>query len=346
MSGEESMHEYQDNGSPGVPGFAKRFVQAHLSTNLSHMPEGQLDFLPIPGIKPMLGMVIEAMGSWTSLRSVRVGTMTKPGYPTPRDQCAMIKNVVHVSLPLRQATGFLFDVRDLEELGFGLGDLIMLNLPLNPTGTVAKREWLMDVCEYCAEKGIRVFNDAAYAILVHTNNATTLADVAISIPKLDWAEAFSASKAGNNTGWRIGAMVGTPEFIGDIKRIKGNTDSGFAAPMAAGILHLYEKNYDDIRNVRTQYASRLTLLAEILTSAGMKLAVRPEAGFFVLFERPKRAFGQDITDAEGFNNLMIKRTGIVGVPFEPYIRYAVCTTDIEAVQEKILLAFKAAEVSY
>ena len=29
MSGDESMHEYQDNGSPGVPGFAERVVHLH-----------------------------------------------------------------------------------------------------------------------------------------------------------------------------------------------------------------------------------------------------------------------------------------------------------------------------
>lgn len=34
MSEAESMHEYQDNGSPGVPDFARRFVQAHLNFSL------------------------------------------------------------------------------------------------------------------------------------------------------------------------------------------------------------------------------------------------------------------------------------------------------------------------
>ena len=35
MSAEESMWEYQDNGSPGVLDFSRRFVQAHVKTSFS-----------------------------------------------------------------------------------------------------------------------------------------------------------------------------------------------------------------------------------------------------------------------------------------------------------------------
>ncbi len=85
MSEQESMHEYQDNGSPGVPNFAKRFVQAHLKRNLDG---ANVDFLPIPGIKPMLGLIPLACGA--AQKRIRVGTTTKPGYPTPADWCGYL----------------------------------------------------------------------------------------------------------------------------------------------------------------------------------------------------------------------------------------------------------------
>jgi len=34
MSDKETMHEYQDNGSPGIPDFARRFIQAHFDFSL------------------------------------------------------------------------------------------------------------------------------------------------------------------------------------------------------------------------------------------------------------------------------------------------------------------------
>jgi hypothetical protein len=77
----------------------------------------------------------------------------------------------------------------------------------------------------------------------------------------------------------------------------------------------------------------------------MRLAVKPKAGFFTLWVAPSQAFEQKIKDAEHFNDLMIKRTGIVGVPFGRYIRYAV-TSPVEDWRRVIGASFKAAAVSY
>ena len=43
--------------------------------------------------------------------------------------------------------------------------------------------------------------------------------------------------------------------------------------------------------------------------------------------------------------MMIEATGVVGVHFPPYVRYAVCA-DVEAVAGEIEEAFRKARVSY
>lgn len=338
MSESESMHEYQDNASPGVPDFARRFVQTHIETPLS---EANVDFLPIPGIKPMLGLIPLAGGA--ADKTLTIATTTKPGYPTPKDWTQYLRQNVY-ELPLDPENAFRFEVSvyDLPSET----DLIMMNYPHNPTGQIATRDWLEKVCEYCQTNNIRLFNDAAYAALSHKSESSTLTEVAIRFPGLSWVEAFSASKLiGNGTGWRVGAIVGSPDFVGDIKTIKGNTDSGFVAPMAAGVLHSVENDKQGIESVRRTYEKRLNILTQILTSNGMQLAVKPSAGFFTLWKSPKTAFEEPVRDAQHFNFTMIEKTGIVGVHFNPYIRYAVCG-DVEAVADKIDAAFKQAAVSY
>ena len=343
MSDAESMHAYQDNESPGVPDFAKRFVQAHFGSKL---PEG-LAYLPIPGIKPMLELIPLACGAGTNEYPFpHVWTTTDPGYPTPAYWCRKLQGLGIKLMEIGLAPGneFRFLPAMLDEAISP--DLVMMNYPHNPSGQVATEEWLRKICKKAEGLGIRLFNDAAYAILSHTSAHCTLTEVAKEFPNLSWAEAFSASKViSNGCGWRVGAMVGSPDFIADIANIKGNADSGFAAPMAAGALYAIENDRAGVEACRKVYEKRLALLVNHLQRYGMKLAVEPGAGFFALFLAPTRAFGKWVKNAEEFNYLMIEETGVVGVHFHPYIRYSV-TGDTVAMASAINDAFAKAQVSY
>lgn len=337
-SREEVMHEYQDNGSPGVPDFAKKFAQYHVKVLF---PKGEVDFLPIPGIKPMLGLIILACGSY--LKPIKVATMTFPGYPTPEDWCRYLR-VPAQELPLTPANSFRFSIEDIDPDI----DLLMLNYGgHNPSGQTVNREWWKKLCDFCSQENIRVFDDEAY--LCHNPNPEencSLAEVAINYPKLSWMVAYSASKLiSNGTGWRVGAIVGSPDFVGDLRTIKGNTDSGFVAAMAAGVLSTIENDQEGIDRCVKAYATKRQILITLLQEYGMKLVVKPKSTFYTLWQTPKEAFGEEVEDSRDFNFTMIKNTGLIGVHFRPYIRYSI-VGDIPGMTEDIRAAFRAAKVSY
>lgn len=337
MSDDEAMHAYQYNDSPGVPGFSQRFVRAHLKQGL---PDGEVDYLPIPGIKPIIGLLPLACGC--ALEDLTVATMTKPGYPIPADWCAYHPRVTHYPLPLDSANAFRFAPGDIAA---GTG-LIMTNYPHNPSGQVATAAWFHALCRYCSDNDIRLFNDAAYICLSHTDECATLSEVAVDYPDLSWCEGFTAAKLiGNGTGWHVGALVGSPDFIADMKEVKGKTDAGFVAPMAAGVLAALEEDQAGIAECRAQYRRRLRVLGDLMTGCGMRLAIKPQAGFYTLWETPDRAFGAAVESAEAFNFAMIENTGVVGVHFGRYLRYAVCA-DVEAIVGDLERAFRGASVAY
>ena len=337
MSDEEAMHAYQYNASPGVPGFTERFIQAHVDREL---PAAEVDYLPIPGIKPMLGLLPLACGC--AERRVTVATTTSPGYPIPADWCGYHPLVDQYALLMNAENLFRFPPHAIAP---GTG-LIMMNYPHNPSGQVASEQWLRQVCQHCSDNDIRLFNDAAYIILSHGPESVSLSQVAPDYPDLSWAEAFTAAKLiGNGTGWHVGAMVGSPDFIGDIKEVKGKTDAGFVAPMAAGVVAAFEDDQESIDLYREMYRSRLGALIRVLSGQGMRLALEPAAGFFTLWLAPSKAFGRRVESAERFNFMMIEETGVVGVHFPGYVRYAVCA-DVEAMAADIEAAFARAQVSY
>jgi len=337
MSADEAMHAYQYNASPAVPGFPERFVNAHLPRP---MPDEGVSYLPIPGIKPILGLLPLACGC--AQGPVTVATMTKPGYPIPADWCAYHLNVTHYALPLNSTNAFRFAPDDIQT---GT-NLIMTNYPHNPSGQVATADWFRALCRHCSDNDIRLFNDAAYYSLSHDSDCATLAEIAVDFPDLSWAEAYTAAKLiGNGTGWHVGAMVGSPDFIADMGEVKGKTDAGIVAPMAAGALAALETDQDSIAEYRAMYRERLELLSALMRDCGMQLAIEPRAGFYTLWETPSRAFGRSIAVAEDFNFAMIDNTGVVGVHFGDYLRYAVCA-DVAVMADDLRAAFRAAEVGY
>ncbi len=337
MSDREEMHRYQYNASPGAPDFAKLFIESCLNRKLD---DDDVAFLPIPGIKRMLGLIPLACGAWRE--PTAVGTMTDPGYPFPVDWCAYL-GADQYALRLDRQNTFRFTPDDVQP---GT-QLLMTNYPHNPTGRVVDRAWWERLCEHCVENDIRVFNDAAYATLAYTPESCTLTEVAADFPELSWVEAFSAAKViGNGTGWQTGAAVGSPDFVSDLGNVKGNTDEGFVAPMAAGVLAACQTDREGIDSYREMYRNRIRLFIDTLTEHGMKLAVEPDAGFFTLWQTPDRAFGEPVQSAAKFNFRMIDRCGLIGVHFEPgYIRYAVCA-DVRELAGDINEAFRRADVSY
>jgi aspartate/methionine/tyrosine aminotransferase len=106
-----------------------------------------------------------------------------------------------------------------------------------------------------------------------------------------------------------------------------------------------ENDQAGIRRYRDMYQARLNLFIKLLTRHGMRLALEPAAGFFTLWLIPSHAFGKPVDSAEHFNFMMIDATGVVGVHFPGYIRYAVCA-DIAALATEIEAAFHKAQVSY
>ena len=148
MSEEEAMHAYQYNASPGVPNFAPRFIRAHVNRELGGH---EVDYLPIPGIKPILGTGAAVV--WLLGTDGGSGDYDGPGLS---DTGRLVRN-----LRPRGAVCSAYQPAERVPLHYGghcqRTNLIMTNYPHNPSGQVASRRWLEELCAYCNEHDIRLF---------------------------------------------------------------------------------------------------------------------------------------------------------------------------------------------
>ena len=137
---------------------------------------------------------------------------------------------------------------------------------------------------------MRLVNDGAYAGLAAAGTHVTLASVAKDYPELEWLELYSVSKSYNDPGARLGALVGSKDFVEDFTLVKGNTDSG----PVPGVMAAYGEFLSDPRGgapaldeIRGLYEKRLAYLIPRLKAAGLKPACATEAGFFTLWHAPE-----------------------------------------------------------
>jgi aspartate/methionine/tyrosine aminotransferase len=223
--------------------------------------------------------------------------------------------------------------------GADRADLVFTIRPGNPAAVGAGAADWKELIAFCLEKGMRLVNDAAYAGLAAGGAHVPLAAVAKDYSDLEWLELYSVSKSFNDPGARLGALVGSRDFVEDFRLVKGNTDSG---PVPA-VMAAYGEFLSDpaaaaraLGEIRGLYEKRVSYLIPRLKQAGLRPACETEAGFFTLWKVPAEALGRALPEAnraEAFNRAVIAETGIVGVHFtgsdgegrpEPLIRYAVC----------------------
>jgi LL-diaminopimelate aminotransferase len=136
--------------------------------------------------------------------------------------------------PLRPENGFLVDLEKVPAEVLRRAKLVFLNYPNNPTAAVATPAYLARTVEICRRHGILLAYDNAYCELTFDGYR------APSIFEIPGArevslEFFSLSKSFSMTGWRIGFVVGRPELVGALTRVKTYVDTGpFLAVQKAG----------------------------------------------------------------------------------------------------------------
>jgi aspartate/methionine/tyrosine aminotransferase len=331
--------------------FAEGMVELHGGIRYKDYPH--LQAVPVAGIKTASALIPLACGLHLPDRKRREGFVVAsnlPAYDVIGTWSQSYLAAKRVVWPLLTTDNMRLKVARLKtalkEAKLKRADLVFVIRPGNPAAVGASKQDWKELIEFCLEHRTRLVNDSAYSGLAEAGHHTPLAQVAKDYSELEWIELYSVSKSFNDPGARLGAMVGSKDFVEDFILVKGNTDSGPVPSVMAAYGAFFSdrafarKTLDDLRGL---YEERLAYVVPKLKAAGLKPACNTDAGFFTLWKAPRKVLGvelakdprtRDLPAHEAFNRLVISETGIVGVHFQgcsvngkqdPLIRYAVCT---------------------
>jgi aspartate/methionine/tyrosine aminotransferase len=315
-------HTYAEDKN--INGFAEAMVESHGGVKACDHPH--LKILPTAGIKTATALLPLACGLHNRRGAFKV-VSNLPAYDVIGTWSGAYLGAERTVWPLMSADGMRLNVRRLPDVK---PDLVHVIRPGNPAAVGAAASDWRALIEWCLERKARLVNDAAYAALVEGGTHVSLASVAKDYPELEWLELYSVSKSFNDPGARLGALIGSRDFVDDYIMIKGNTDSG-PVPSVMAAYGEYLRSPASKRflsELRFLYKARLDYIIPKLNAAGLEPACTTQAGFFTLWRVPKQVLGRKVDSAEAFNRLVISELGLVGVHFQggdgPLIRYAVC----------------------
>jgi alanine-synthesizing transaminase len=213
-----------------------------------------------------------------------------PSYPIHIYGPVIAGSTIH-SVPIHSADNFLAELEQVIPLMVPRPKMLILNFPANPTTQCVDLAFFERVVALCRQHGIWIVHDLAYADIVFDGyRAPSILEVPGA--KDIAVEFFTLSKSYNMPGWRVGFMVGNPELVSALARLKSYFDYGTFTPIQVAAILALEGPQECVTEIRDNYQRRRDCLVGGLNKLGWEIP-SPRATMFVWapIPEPWRALG-------------------------------------------------------
>jgi alanine-synthesizing transaminase len=260
---------------------------------------------------------------WVLLQPGDAALVPSPSYP------------IHIYAPLfagadirevRLANGeaFIDNLREAWEYSWPKPRVIVVSFPHNPTTTCVDLDFMQQVVDFARDKEVVVVHDNAYADLGFDGYLPP------SILQADGAkevavELYSMTKSFSMAGWRVAFLVGNPEVVGALAKLKSYLDYGTFQPIQVAATVTLNEAPDYPKEAQAVYQSRRDALCDGLQRIGWDLT--PPMGTMFAWAPIPDAYAE--MGSVEFASFLVKEANVAvspGVGFGPggegHVRFA------------------------
>ena len=255
-----------------------------------------------------------------------------PGYPTYGSVSRMLGLEVK-QYDLYPGNDWLPEIEQLEKLCTEKCRIIWINYPHMPSGTRADDETFQRLIEFALRKNVLLVNDNPYSLV---DNEDPKSILSFANKQSHVLELNSLSKSHNMAGWRVGCVVGAPENIENILKVKSNFDSGMYKPIQEASVKALQLPVDWYEAQNAAYSSRRRIVHRICDHLGCGYNLSA-TGLFVWAHIPL-----SFTDGQAFSDYLLYQKSIFAAPGfifgsngNDFIRFSLCQP------EQVLLEVEA-----
>src|SRR5690349_7268099 len=208
-----------------------------------------------------------------------------PSYPI-HIYGAVIAGAQVRSVPLVPGVDFFDELERAIRGSIPKPKMMILGFPSNPTAQCVELDFFERVIALAKQYDVLVVHDLAYADIVYDGwKAPSIMQVPGA--KDIAVEFFTLSKSYNMAGWRIGFMVGNPELVNALARIKSYHDYGTFTPLQVAAVAALEGPQECVEEIRAKYEKRRDVMVKGLHDAGWPVE-KPKASMYVWAQIPEQ----------------------------------------------------------
>src|SRR5262245_61864312 len=207
-----------------------------------------------PGAKPIMFFTIMAMiGEGDEV------IHPNPGFPIYESVINFVGGVP-VAIPLREESGFGFDLELFERKVSAKTKLIVINSPENPTGGVLDRAQLERIASIAVARKIPVLTDEIYRQFLYEGEFASIMNLPGMRDQTILLDGFSKSYA--MTGWRLGYGVMPPPLAEHVARLMVNSNSCTASFVQLAGIAALQGDQRPVARMVAEFKRRRDLLVD------------------------------------------------------------------------------------
>ncbi len=261
---------------------------------------------------------------WVLLESGDVALVPSPSYPI-HIYGPLFAGAQVVELPMIGGAEQFFDAMiDRWQYSWPKPRVIVVSFPHNPTTHCVDLDFFQRLVDFAREKDVVIVHDNAYAELGFDGYRPP------SILQAEGAkecavELYSMTKSFSMAGWRVAFMLGNPQVIAALAKLKSYLDYGTFQPIQIAATVTIQEQMDYPLEVNAEYQTRRDALSEGLNRIGWEMTP-PKGTMFAWAPIPEPY--RDLGSIE-FAKLLVTEAQVAvspGVGFGPdgdgYVRFA------------------------
>jgi succinyldiaminopimelate transaminase len=221
------------------------------------------------------------------------------------------------------ATGRAVD--SLTSLGPERLDLLWINSPSNPTGTVLPPEHLRKIVDWSRERGTVLASDECYADIWYDGDppSSVLSPDVCGGSHDGLLAVHSLSKRSNLAGYRAGFVAGDPVLVSRLLEVRRHAGMIVPAPVQAAMVAALGDD-EHVATQRERYAKRRAVLMAALTKAGFAIDASA-AGLYLWVSRRESCW--ETVDVLAKLGILVAPGEFYGSPGTSNVRVALTATD-------------------